>query len=154
MFVVSRFGSFSPFTSSYPENDVTMATSPRLALSAIDVTRDGSLVVPSTASVRCRPGRGHIDQPIDPLLAEVGHLRRRIERRAHDGDRMMQHLDPPIAGRGFARPRRVAVLPDVVRDVAIEPLVLPLHRGAREQELRGPELLHARPSVGQIDACA
>ncbi len=51
MLVVNRFGSFRPFTSSYPENDVAIATSPMLALSIIDVTRVGSLVDASIASV-------------------------------------------------------------------------------------------------------
>ena len=56
-----------------------------------------------------------------------------------------------VARRLGAGPRRRAVQADVVRHVAIEPLVLTLCRCLGEEELRGAKLLHAHPPVPRVD---
>src|SRR5439155_17743469 len=74
-----------------------------------------------------------------------------IERGPNDRDGMAEHVNPAVYRRLLASTRDRAVLPDVVRHVAVETLVLSLGRRAREQELGAPQLLHAAPPVGKID---
>ncbi len=92
---------------------------------------------------------------LDDLLiachAESAQLGRRIERLADDHERMMQHLHPPVLHRLGWRAARLAVTRHVEGDVAVEPLILALRVGIREQELRGAELLHAHAVIRQVD---
>ena len=85
------------------------------------------------------------------LAARVGQPGGRIERRAHDGDRVMEQLHSTVACGSVAGPRQRAVRCRVVGDDAVESLRHALSRGAGELELRFAELLHASPAVGQVD---
>ena len=130
-----------------------MATSPMLALSAIDVTRVGSLVELSIASVSVSPLAVVMSTSCSlALLTQIGDPARRDRARLARWSTGWCSISirRSRAAASPARARR-AVRPGVVGDVAVEALVLPLKRRVRELELRGPQLLHAGAAAREID---
>jgi hypothetical protein len=107
---------------------------------------------------------GDVDELQVPLFAEVRHLAGRIERGAHDRERMREQLHTTLAGRRrscWLRLRRARLrsreesAADVIGDIAVERLIRPIEselpdrRG--EDEIHLQALLHARAPVLEID---
>ena len=99
-------------------------------------------------------GRRHVDGALPVRRARVRELRARIERRAHDGHRMVVHLRAAILCHGVRHARGGAVRRDVVSDVAVDAEYLRLRLLSLEvREVRRPRLLDAHGSAGDVD-CA
>src|SRR5262249_59140056 len=71
-----------------------------------------------------------------PIPAEL--RRGIIEHVSNEDERMLKQLDAAVAGDGGRGARGGAILPDVVRDVAVQALVLLLCINVGEQKQRGP----------------
>ena len=82
----------------------------------------------------------------------IRELRRRIERRADDRDRMVKNVRSPIPGHGIRRARRGAVGRHGVADLAGDAEHLPLRlRPLEVREVRRPRLLDPRLPGGDVD---
>ncbi len=93
----------------------------------------------------------HVDQLSVPVLTEVGDFCRGVKARTQNGQRMVEQLDPPIAGNLFASALGAAVGRHPEGHLTVEPNVLALHVVACEQELGCTNLLDAYAVVRQID---
>ena len=107
----------------------------------------GSLVVASIASVKLRPLAVVTSTTLWLSMgAGVRELRRRIERRADNRERVMEDLRAPVLRRRVRDARRVAVGRDVVADLAVDAVHLLLRRLALEvREVRRARLFDSGP---------
>ena len=89
------------------------------------------------------------------LLAQLAELRRRIESRAHDGHRIVQHVEAPRAHGCLRDACRLAVRADIEGDVAVEGIVhadIAIHVACvRKDEVLDVALLHVHAAVLEVD---
>ena len=102
-------------------------------------------------SHRVAESRGDVHELQAAVCARVRERGSRIERGAHDSDRMVEQFDATFARCRLASAIQRAVGCGVVRDDPIESLRDPLSRRASKLELGFAQLLHTSPAVGQVD---